>query len=131
MAQDGKHKPQPGQHAGEDSKHRYTGTKLALATLSADDFKYILQMCDNGLIASQAVTTDGSANAMQKRLNGATKQGGDPGPDPNTQPEATPSTFNKSGYPVYTPSPKIAAFIAEVNAWDKANLHTSNKHTKP
>jgi hypothetical protein len=103
-------------------KRHYTGTKLALDTLSQDDFRYILQHCNNQIITTEAVTPSGPLT-MQQRFNNAWQQGGSPGPDPDTQPGVSVSGFNLSGYPIYTPPARIAAFVTEVNAWVATNLH--------
>jgi hypothetical protein len=103
---------------------RYTGTTMNINDLGSDDLKYVWQQCGGDLFTIHAIV--GDAEEIKARSNDAQRQGGHPR-EPNTQPEASVNTFNQSGYLPYTPPARIAAFVAEVNAWVKANLHTGRR----
>jgi hypothetical protein len=96
---------------------------------STDALKYFLQNAQPTESEAYSKAISGEQMLKARRYNGAHNQGGT-NQDPNTQPLTSPTTFNLSGYPEYTPSQWLVAFLKTWNDWAAANLHQGGKKRK-
>lgn len=95
----------------------YPGPYLQFAAVSTDDGKYIIQQSVMGDDAFFATIRPFEGPGVGELFNFCWIEGGQ-GQGANTQPEATPPLFNRSGYPTtYVPSPQVASVIASWNDW--------------
>jgi hypothetical protein len=86
--------------------------------LSSDDFKFVLQQCGDDVISPifAGVKARNGGGELAARFNFAYRNGGH-GNGADTQPEASVTTFNQSGYVAYVPPGPVADFVGAWKSW--------------